>query len=186
MPVRRPLLGLALEQGTQVADRVRAVRAPELFAWTLTGDASFLIECKRPFSPKKVGKRIRQAYRQLYCDLKNAPPGSRAVIAVSLSKLVNAGDTFLEYSSESEASALLSRELERLAGASQASQRRLPSDIIGLLFHVMTPAVHRETRLMVLADQLNMEHRAGAGTEDRMAFQHLGEALMAIADQRGP
>ena len=70
--------------------------------------------------------------------------------------------------------------------ASQASQRRLPSDIIGLLFHVMTPAVHRETRLMVLADQLNMEHRAAAGTADRMAFQHLGEALMAIADQRGP
>ena len=49
------------------------------------------IECKRPLSAGKVGKRIGDAYRQLHRDMKDAPPGTRGVIAVSLSKLVDSG-----------------------------------------------------------------------------------------------
>jgi hypothetical protein len=143
------------------------------------------IECKRPLSAGKVGRRIGEAYRQLYRDMTAAPPGARGIIAVSLSKLVNRGDTFLSYTNEHRASAFLSDELQRLADRSEPSRRNLPPVIVGLLFHVMTPAVYQESGTMVLADQLNMQERAAPHTADHRAFRRFGEALRAIADQRG-
>jgi hypothetical protein len=143
------------------------------------------IECKRPLSAEKVGKRIVEANRQLHRHMKAAPSDMRGIIAVSLSKVVSSGDTFLAYTDEARASTFLSDELERLAGRSERSQRTLPPVIIGLLFHVMTPAVHRESGITVLADQINMQERAVPGSADHQAFRRFGEALQAIADQRG-
>jgi hypothetical protein len=143
------------------------------------------IECKRPLSATKVGKRIGEAYRQLHRDMKSAPPGTRGVIAISLSKLVNPRDTFLSYSSEDRASEFLGDELQRLADRSERSRRMLPPAIVGLLFHVMTPAVHRETGIMVLADQLNIQERAASGTADHRVFRRFAEVLRRIADEHG-
>jgi hypothetical protein len=93
---------------------------------------------------------------------------------VSLSKMINRGDVFLSYSNEDRASAFLGDELERLARASQTSQRKLPPSIIDQLFHVMTPALHRETDRIDPIDQLNVEPRAREGTDDYRVVRRLG------------
>jgi len=95
-------------------------------------------------------------------------------MAVSLSKMINRGDVFLSFSNEDRASAFLGDELERLARASQTSRRKLRPSIIDLRFHVMTPALHRETDRIDSIDQLNVERRAREATDDYRVVCRLG------------
>jgi hypothetical protein len=140
-----------------------------------------LIECKRPFSGRTVTKRIGEANGTLLGALKKAPPGSRGIIAVSVSRVLNEGSMFLLYSSEKEASRHLADELERMARA-EALQRQSPPKIIGVLFHIMTPALHRETQRMDLASQFVFDARARRGTADYRAACRFGETIGAISE----
>lgn len=47
------------------------------------------IQCKRPFVPHKYEKLGRKAFHQLERDLAEAPPATRGLIAISVSRLVN-------------------------------------------------------------------------------------------------
>ncbi len=52
----------------------------------------YLVECKRPFRETSVGANVKDAEGQLRAHLK---PGQHGVIAVSLSRIVNPGNTML-------------------------------------------------------------------------------------------
>jgi hypothetical protein len=142
-----------------------------------------LIECKRLLSKQKVAKRINEARMQLEQALRTRPQ-ARGIIAVSLSKIATPADTFLAYSNEMKVSAFLGDELKRLAQQTRNSpvMRRLPGSIIGMLFHVMVIAQHRETGLTVVADQINVEPRAAKGTTDYRTVQGLYAAVRAAME----
>jgi len=55
-------------------------------------DRDYLIECKRIFSPAKTATRINEAGKQLHGDRKNATASARAIIAISLSRVLNPRD----------------------------------------------------------------------------------------------
>ena len=112
------------------------------------------------------------------------------IVAVSLSKtrmatLTKTGthsDTFLRYSDERKAPAFLGDELEQLAQQVRKSpvMRRLPTNMIGMLWHLMTPAQHEETALTVLAEQLKLEVLAADETADYRTVQTLYVAVASV------
>jgi hypothetical protein len=143
---------------------------------------TLLIECKRPLSTRGVVGCIGEARKQLKREL-HGRPYARGIIAVSLSK-THEGDTFLAYTNEGRVGAFLGDELERLAQQAEAAEQELPSSIIGMLYHFMTPAQHRETALPVLAEQLNFKLLTEHGTADYRAMQGLHTAVATASTPR--
>jgi hypothetical protein len=75
-------------------------------------EKQLLIECKRPLTQSGVIKCIKDARDQINSRLQKKPPGSRGVIALSMSKAFNPEHNFLLYSEESSAKELLGERLE--------------------------------------------------------------------------
>jgi hypothetical protein len=63
------------------------------------------IECKRPWSERKIEKRVKEAYKQIRCRYKGAcvPPNSRGLIGISITKLANPDGKRLYAASYNEA-----------------------------------------------------------------------------------
>jgi hypothetical protein len=115
----------------------------------------------------------RQLQRVIYVEgvhLHPAPPAVARVpgsldrspwgiIAISFSKIINKGDKVLVFSDEKRASDELSRDLDRVASQARRAQE-FSGKAIGLLFHTATPARHRESGLLVHADETLIEHLA--------------------------
>lgn len=145
-------------------------------------DTPLLVECKRPFSPEKISRRIRDAEDQLNKRLKSSSPGSRGLIAISVSKILNPGDKFLVYRGEAQGRDGLSRHLERLAEKVQNRWRSVGRKIIGVLFHAITPALDEEADMYVVAQQSVVYHFSESeGTRDAQMIGYLRKALESIA-----
>jgi len=134
-----------------------------------------LIECKRPFRKKRIKTRMKEARKQIDGWVKDRPLGSRGVIAVSVTKVLNPGDKILPYRDVSSAKATLSRLLEQLANRNKKSLQSLGKNIIGVLFHVITPSI--DEKQYSLGEQFNAHPLAKPGSADESTFQALGDAL---------
>lgn len=136
-------------------------------------------ECKRPFSSGKVSKLITKAARQLKSDLA-ARPGARGVIAISLSKVMNAGDRLYKFDREAEGRVGLADALTREAQSFRRTEEKLfGSKIVGMVYHVITPALNREFEMYYVVQQLEAHPLASHGSADYRAFRALGRALEA-------
>lgn len=102
----------------------------------------FFIECKRPFKESSIRSSIRGAADQLGENLKNTE-GKFGIIAVSASRLLNAGDKLFVAPSEDIGVERLGDLLETLARENQHSWQKIERNprICAVLFHVSTPAV---------------------------------------------
>jgi len=134
-----------------------------------------LIECKRPFREKRIKRRMKEARKQIDGWVKDRPPGSRGVIAVSVTKVLNPGDKILPYRDVSSAKATLSRLLEQLANRNKKSLQSLGKNIIGVLFHVITPSI--DEKQYSLGEQFNTHPLAKPGSADESALEALFDAL---------
>jgi len=136
-----------------------------------------LIECKRPVSVRGAKERITKARKQLQAEIKKRPVGARGVIALSMSKILNRGDKVYAYDTEAEGRDGLHRHLldrtERFSG----SWQKLPNDIVGVVFHVITTAVDRTTNMYISAQHTNIHPLAREGSLDRQVFRAFGRAL---------
>lgn len=134
-------------------------------------------ECKRPFSPGKISKLITKAARQLKSDLA-ARPGARGVIAMSLSKVMNAGDRLYTFDQEAEGRLGLADALTEAAWRFRnAEQQFVGSKIVGMIYHVITPALNRDLDMYYVVQQLEAHPLASDGSADYRAFHALGRAL---------
>lgn len=144
------------------------------------GDEHVLVECKRPFREHNVARQISKAGRQLRKRLSTFPSGSRGVIAISLSKIMNPGVKFFVYLEESSAKETLSQKLEAVADSTKSAWDGLGRKIIGILFHVITPSLDRKNHKYSVGEQFNAHPLAAAGSSDYRTFKQLCDALDSL------
>jgi hypothetical protein len=107
------------------------------------------IACKRPLSPMKVNARIREAERQVLQVIKDAPPGARGVVAISMSKVMNRGDQLFVYSGERQGRNDLADRLEAMSDCSEEVWKTLGDGIVGIIFHIITAGVDEAASIYV-------------------------------------
>jgi hypothetical protein len=96
---------------------------------------------------------------------------------LSMSKIVKRGDNIYAYVTEAEGREALHRHLRDWTGRFSGSLQKLPNDIVGVVFHVITPAVDRMANMYVSA-QHTQHPSAGAGRFPGSAsVSHPGRAL---------
>ena len=112
-----------------------------------------IFECKRPFSPAKVKKNIVEAADQLRRDLRGQPLGTRGMIAISLSKILNPGNVLLTESTETVLRNEMKRGTRDLAERHRQTWSRYSrSNILGILFHRIGPATAENLKIYVVAE----------------------------------
>ena len=138
-----------------------------------------LIECKRPVTVRSAKDAVSRARRQLLDEIKKRPAGTRAVIALSMSKILNRGDRIFGYGTEVQGREGLHQHLRDVSGRFSRSWQKLPNDIIGVIFHIITPAIDRATNMYVSAQHTNIHPLARDGSLDAQTFRSFGKALEA-------
>jgi hypothetical protein len=126
-----------------------------------------------------VRKRIKDAGVQLGRQLKDwrAGAGTRGVVALSITRLVNPGDKFLRYSQEDEAVRFLRDSLEDLQRLFQGTVDGLPKKVIGVFWHIITPAVDRTENMFVVAQETLLQGINWTSPQDDAPVRQLFEQL---------
>ncbi len=139
-----------------------------------------MIECKRPLSWRGVPANLHRARSQLLEHLKGVPPGARGVVAISLSKAMNRGEKLLGFDSEEAGRRGLEQQVTEAAERFYEVWGTFGQEIVGLIFHVITPALDRRNNMYVVAQQLEGRSLRDEGGTDHPAFLALGRQLEAI------
>jgi len=163
----------------RVGVRAHLSEHPDL--WIEVGGKKLLVECKRPFARRAVKDRLSDARRQLDRRFPNEPAGTRGLIALSLSKVINRGDKVLEYSSEPAGRLALEKELENMVVELRGRWKTFEGKkILGVLAHVITPALDHAANRYVVAQQTELHTWARPGSADQWATHELGAAVEAM------
>lgn len=117
--------------------------------------ARIYIECKRPFSAASIRPNIEEARRQLRKRLdSDAHPVTAGVVAISASRAVNYTGSRLFVADTPRALRNLADDLIQLHQANSADYDRLPDlRILGVLYHLQTPAYVKSIPLLTAASQ---------------------------------
>lgn len=133
------------------------------------------IQCKRPFLEDKISRNISTARRQLTRDLNNSEDKSaRGLIAISVSRVRNPGGKVFLAESESEMKRL-GQDLQTLGKphSDKFWAKNIDTRIIGILFHIITPAFVEDIGLLTAAQQIVMFPPRILGSSDRLLLQGL-------------
>jgi hypothetical protein len=139
-----------------------------------------LIQCKRPFSLKGAHRALGAAKGQLIRDLHKAPTGSRGIIALSLTRLLNQGNQILVYGEEMRARRDLGARLEAAAQPLLDKWSGPGKKIIGMICHILTPAVDEGSHLWLMVQQTNIHPFSEPGSLDEEVFRSMNAALEKI------
>jgi hypothetical protein len=106
------------------------------------------IECKRPFWEKNISINISRAKFQLTRDLNQGETGSRGIIAISISRLLNKGDKLFVGRDEANMLERLGDVVESLGNKYKRTWGNIvDTRIIGILFHIITPSFIEDIKL---------------------------------------
>lgn len=137
-------------------------------------------ECKRPFVQARVPRVIKRAAKQLKSNMASHS-GARGVIAISLSKVMNAGDKLFTFWKEVEGRRGLEEALSKAAERfRQAEEALVGTKTVGVIYHVITPALNRELDMYYVAQQLEAHPLAPEGSGEYEVFWNLGRALETV------
>jgi hypothetical protein len=127
------------------------------------------IQCKRPFREGKISKNISKAYSQLARDLNDSNDKyTRGIIAISVSHVLNPGDKLFIVKTEHDMMKLLGDHVQKLGERYSRSWKYiLDTRIIGISFHLITPAVIEKDKLLTVAQQMVTFDRA-VNSSDRL------------------
>jgi hypothetical protein len=119
--------------------------------------AHIYIECKRPFYERSIRQNVMRARVQLRQRLDADPhQPSVGVVAISVSKAVNPGSNMFVVNDDSDLQSL-SQEAERLHKQySRDHERLLDPRLIGMVYHLFTPALLKKTGLLIAASQVDI------------------------------
>ena len=136
-------------------------------------DRLFFIQCKRPFSRRKVEANIKRACKQLSIDLNSASDArNRGVVAISMTKAINPRTMFLQVRTEADLTPALSSQMRDLA-AYYVSRFIKGPRIIGIVFHVITAALVEDINEYRTAQLLALCPSAEASEADRVLLRHV-------------
>ena len=143
-----------------------------------------LIECKRPSSDGAIRKRLKEAGGQLGRQLKDwrAGTGTRGVVALSLTKVINPGDQFLRYKREGEASRFLGDCLQTVQQECYSTVEALPAKIVGVLWHVITPAIDETANMFVVAQHMLVQGINRTSLHDDAPVKKVYDKLAEVFD----
>jgi hypothetical protein len=113
------------------------------------------VECKRPLGEQNIARRVEEACAQLRDRFKaDTHPNQVGMVAVSISKALNAGEKMLFVNREEDIEPSLTKEAERIYQSYCGSIRTaIDLRVIGFICHVFTPAWVRATGLLTAASQ---------------------------------
>ena len=113
------------------------------------------IECKRPFSHQSIRKHVREARRQLKRRLDADPhPLKAGIVAISVSKAANPGSCLLFARNSDALRDRLSNDIISFHKQHSADYDRLVDlRLIGILYHLFTPAYVRSDQLLTAAGE---------------------------------
>ena len=133
-----------------------------------------LVQCKRVLSDSAVERRVNEA-RQLERDLrKRLEPADCGIVAISVSKLINAGDKVLVVSNVDQIRSQLRFEAERIFQAHQKSFQSVGHPrVAGAYLEIVTPAFVRDS---------DMNAKAGYGALFHVQGKPDGALLRQLAD----
>lgn len=140
---------------------------------------SVLVECKRPLSSKSITKNVRDARKALNRHLRSAPVGSRGVIAISFSRIINPIDEMLRYIDEESAKHYLADIIDDHV-AKIPHKPPLGNKIIGLLFHVIIPAVDIKNNRLASGEQINAQALKNESSIDYDMFFAIAKAVARL------
>jgi hypothetical protein len=139
-----------------------------------------LIECKRPLTRKGARKRIGKAWSTLTQLAKSDLPGTRGVVALSVTKLINPGDAIFTASDVADARTGLGSLLSGVTDQLGERWEHPGTKVIGVIFHVITPAFLEDRKLLVLQQRTHGHGLSRPGSLDSDAFRTLMESLKAV------
>jgi hypothetical protein len=121
------------------------------------------VQCKRVLSEKAVTKRIADAAKQLKRDLTaSSDPRDCGLIAISISRLVNAGDKMLAVAAEADLRRALSGEIDKVIGRHDRVFREVRDPrTAGIFFQMATPAFVEQLGLFTVAQSATIYHIPG-------------------------
>ena len=137
-----------------------------------------LFECKRLLSPSKVRRRIMEARDQLRRDVTTDIPGSRGVIAVSLSKILSPGNKVLVVTESNRVLNALEDQLRMLR--QQVRVLDLGKLIVGIIFNIIIPVIDDEADRFSIGHHTQTATFAREGSLDNESFRTLVEGLARI------
>lgn len=116
------------------------------------------VECKRPLGEHNIARRAEEASAQLRDRFKADSHSNLAgMVAVSISKALNAGEKMLVVEREDDLEPSLSREAERIYESYCGSIRtEIDLRVIGVICHVFTPARVRSSGRLIAASQFDV------------------------------
>jgi hypothetical protein len=132
-----------------------------------------LVECKRALTKRGAQQRLRKAWKDLSALVGHERPGTRGIVALSLSKLINPGDAIFYFADEASARSGLGEILSEKADLLRESWVRSGTKVIGAMFHVITPAFLEDTKILALQQRTHGVALATIGTLDEQVFREL-------------
>lgn len=146
------------------------------------GDRWFFFACKRLFSPslQQLRRRINEAAKQIRESRSTAPPGTRGIIAISLSRILNPSQAARPTLNEQQGREELATWLWDKANAVRDAWEALPHEkIVGILFYAASgfddfEADRYTSGRFFLGISLAQEH-----SPDDIAVRKLAEAMAA-------
>ena len=141
---------------------------------------TFFIECKRPLTARGVKGRMTDAAAMLPDRIDATGGQALGVIALSLTRRLNLGDKLLVYRGEADGKEKLSRALATAAAFARSDWERLPGNIVGLLWHAITPVLDESIHLYTIAHYMNVQPLAPPLSFEEQWFRLLYEALGRI------
>ena len=124
-----------------------------------------VIQCKRPFKPTSVRRNFFEAGKQLRRDLQGHQ-NALAIIAMSFSRLFNAGNKIAQFSTQEEMNTSLHMDLRRAAESFNGTLEQIKHyGVSGAFFHTGTPAYISTANQMTFRQVGAMTHVAASKNE---------------------
>ena len=163
--------------GKLAAGGLKPILGGEPDVWVGLNDRNLLIQCKRVFSRNGILKCLKDASRQLKRDLlRSSDPRDCGLIAISLSRICNAGDKILVVPSEEALRDKLREEVDVvMAEVSHMYREVKDPKIAGVAFHLATPAFREDIKLYIASYSITVSHIAGKS--DRALLSALSDYI---------
>ena len=143
-----------------------------------------LIECKRPFSYRGIHENVISAGSQLRKRLKTVPDPAIGLIALSVSKILNAGDKIFEVDRRANLAEALGAEIEAVWQGNKRSFLDLSEPrVMGALVHLSTPTAIKSEHVVLAAGMTHVYSFRGTHKEQTV-LEDL-EEKMRNRDEQG-
>lgn len=143
-------------------------------------DTRLLIECKRVLTEGGARSRLSDAWGVLETEATKDGPSTRAVVALSIAKLLlQEGEHFLTAPDRAAIVPALDHLIREKTTLLESSWRRDGTRVIGVLFHVIIPAVQADRNILGVVEQTRPYVLAPENSRDWRTFQRLCAHLKA-------